>query len=186
MKPELPDLMKTIPSLVLSVLILSSLAAPALGEDTAPPLKEGASVVGKPGENPLYTVKFEGGRMAHFAELWKKGIPSDSIVMTESAERPRLPAFEIRYARLDEVARSVAFLSDGALTIEVVEGNQTTPRNIWRIGTAASKAASVKMRAVAAPNLFASEERVKSLLEESAMLEQLRLRAIEEVGRGDG
>jgi len=171
----------------LSALAVLWMVPAVLGEDNVPAVKEEATVVGRPGENPLYTVKFEGGRMGHFAELWKKAIPSDSLVITESAERPRLPAFEIRNARLNEVARSIAFLSEGALTIEVVEGSSTTPGNIWRIGTGGGKAAAaVKMRAVAAPNLFASEERVNGLLKEGELLEDARLATIEQLGKAEG
>jgi hypothetical protein len=74
---------------------------------------------------------------------------------------------------LKELGRSIAFLSQGALAVEVVPAEYATTATLWRIGTPSSAdGPSVKMRAVAAPYLFRSgETTVAHLLEAAEKIE---------------
>ena len=94
--------------------------------------------------------------------------------MTRPAEDVKFPPFEIRNVRLDELARSIAFLSQGALTVEVAD--QMGYGKIWRIGT--PEAPTFKMRAVAVPHLFADAARVQALVESAQRTDRLRLELV--------
>ena len=133
----------------------------------------------------LYSIKFNGGRTEELASLWREALPNDNFVMTESAERPILPPFELHNARLVDIARSIAFLSEGALTVEVRERDATTPGNIWRIGTPSSSSPpfAVGMRAVAAPHLFADHDNVQRLLKEAEQIENDRIDLTRSLGK---
>ncbi len=124
----------------------------------------------------FYSMKFDGGPMHHLKQVWKDAFTNDNFVMTESAKNVMLPPFEILNVRLTEVAQSIAFLSQGALTVEVVDQFAVSAGNIWRIGTpTAAEASTVRMRAVAAPYLFTGKDTVKRLLEAADKIERERL-----------
>jgi hypothetical protein len=75
------------------------------------------------------------------------------------------------------MAQSIAFLSQGALTVEVVDQFAVSAGNIWRIGTpTAAEASTVRMRAVAAPYLFGDTDTLKRLLEAAEKIERERLK----------
>ena len=139
----------------------------------------------------LYTLELkEAGsvRTVHDLKvLWCRAFTNDSFVITEMAERVRLPGFEVRNVRLAELARSVEFLSQGALTVEVAEGNASGEGNTWRIGTrSAADTAAVKMRAVAAPHVFASAKSVENLLRSAASMDRHRIESLEVSLHRDG
>ena len=135
----------------------------------------------------LYTMQFnKHGQCANLKALWCGTFTNDSFVITEAAELVYLPRFEVRNVRLAELARSVEFLSEGVLTVEVAEGGSSAEGNIWRIGTrSAGEAPVVKTRAVAAPHIFASEERVNNLLGSVDKME-LELREYQRVSEAMG
>jgi hypothetical protein len=145
-----------------------------------PPAKEkpaNASVDRNPNLGSFYSMKFDGGSMTHLKQVWKEAFTNDNFVMTESARNMRLPPFEILNVRLTEVARSIAFLSQGALTVEVVDQSAVPAGNIWRIGTpTAAETSTVRMRAVATPYLFGGgTATLKRLLEAADKIERERL-----------
>ncbi len=122
----------------------------------------------------LYSVSFEGGPIRYFKPLWTNAFTNDNFLITSSAERVELPAFQMRDMTLPELARSIAFLSQGALSVEVVERNVDLPGNIWRVARPSMETLSrnVKMRAVAAPRLFASDDTLKRFLGEVDMVQR--------------
>lgn len=124
----------------------------------------------------FYSMKFDGGPMHRLKQVWKDAFTNDNFVMTKSAENVMLPPFEILNVRLTEMAQSIAFLSQGALTVEVVDQFAVSAGNIWRIGTpTAEEASTVRMRAVTAPYLFAGTDTLRSLLEAADKIERERL-----------
>ncbi len=111
----------------------------------------------------LYSMKFDGGSVLRLQATVENAFPEDNFLYTGSASSGRLPSFEIRNVRLAELARSIAFLSEGTLTVEVVPRDTTMPGNIWRISGPASSnpLSAVTMRAVAAPRLIGNPDRLK-------------------------
>lgn len=126
----------------------------------------------------LYTMRFDGSELATLRDALRRAFPEDTVVLSASAERQQLPAFEVRNVLLSELARTIEFLSEGHLRVEVVEKDDNMPGNIWRIASnsPASTAKGVKMRAVATPHLFADEKLAAQIeLDVLSELEHLRL-----------
>jgi hypothetical protein len=115
----------------------------------------------------LYSMNFEGGSVGALKSVWMNSFTNDNFLITPSAEGVNLRAFQIRDMTLTELARSIAFLSQGALTVGVVEHSVGVPGNIWRVSRPSPEALSqkVKIRAVAAPHLFANKEALSRFLE---------------------
>ena len=132
-----------------------------------PPAK--AWSVGSEKGGSLYSMNFEGGSVRDLKRVWMNAFTDDNFLSTASAERVDLPAFQMRDMSLSELGRSIAFLSQGALTVEVVERNGSLPGNIWRVGRTSPEALSstIKMRAVAAPHLFANHDMLKRFLDDA-------------------
>ena len=151
-------------ALLAAVIVVPTVHAQA---EEPPPAK--AWSVGSEKGGRLYSVSFEGGLIRYFKPLWTKAFTNDNFLITSSAELVELPAFQMRDMTLPELARSIAFLSQGALTVEVVERNVGVPGNIWRVARPSQEALSqkVKMRAVAAPHLFANEDTLSRFLKEA-------------------
>ena len=118
----------------------------------------------------LYTMKFDGGGIPELCDRLRTSMPGDSLVVSASAQGIELPGFELRNVRLAEIGRTMEFLSEGRLRVEVVEKDNPASGNIWRIGcrNAAEAAIPIKMRSVAAPHLFADEKQLKEVLEAAA------------------
>lgn len=132
--------------------------------------------VGGPHVNPLfYTVNFPGGSVADFAAFWRTNVnENDNFIIIERVRNVHIPPFNVRSARLAELARSIEFLSEGRLAVVVVEKDFQNSANLWRIGgAAASGVVPLKMRAVAAPLIFHSNQ-VPSILETAERLDQER------------
>jgi hypothetical protein len=176
-----------LPSLAIAAILAALALAPTLhaqpaGQQPPPPT---SSAKEKPANawmerishgGSFYSMKFDGGPMHRLKQVWKDAFTNDNFVMTKSAEDVFLPPFEILNVRLTEVAQSIAFLSQGALTVEVVDQFETAAGNIWRIGTpTATEASTVRMRAVAAPYLFTGKDTVTRLLKAADRIEQERL-----------
>jgi hypothetical protein len=96
-----------------------------------------------------------------------------------------MSAFELRNVRIAEIGRTVEFLTKDEYKVEIVEG---PAGNIWRIGPVneTAKVAAVKMRAVAAPSLFADEKALADIQEAAEAMDVLRLQlaAVSIGGRG--
>jgi hypothetical protein len=134
----------------------------------------------------LYTVKFDGGTITELCSLLREAFPKDNLVVSNAGQRIELPAFELRNVRLAEIGRTMEFLCEGQLSVEVVEMDGDTSGNIWRIGrkNPADTAASTKMRSVAAPNLFAPKERLEAILKAAEEMEMERVRSSVKLGNG--
>jgi hypothetical protein len=133
------------------------------------------------GGQTSYSMKFDGGTMRRLKQVWKETFTNDNFVMTESAGNVQLPPFELLNSNVKELARSIAFLSQGALVVEVVPAEYAITATVWRIGTPSiADGPSVKMRAVAAPYLFRSgETKVAHLLEAAEKIENDRRNYLE-------
>ena len=114
----------------------------------------------------FYSMSFEGGHLSDLKRLWTNAFPSDNFLINFPEKSVDLPAFQLRDMTLPELARSIAFLSQGAFAIEVVEQKDGLPGNIWRISRPSRDALSdsLKMRAVSAPRLFANERTLERFL----------------------
>src|SRR5260221_9205271 len=124
----------------------------------------------------LYSMRFDGSNLLMLQDTLRRAFPKDSVVLSASAESAHLSAFEIRNVRLTELARTIEFLSDGRLSVEVVEKDGDTPGNVWRIAgkNPAVAAAATKMRSVAAPHLFADEKKLDRFHADADEMERQR------------
>jgi len=156
--------LKTRRAALLAALIL----APTVRSQAVEPPPAKAWSVGSEKSGSLYSMNFEGGSVSALKRVWMSAFTNDNFLITASAERVDLPAFQMRDMSLTELARSIAFLSQGALTAEVVERNASLPGNIWRVARPSWETLShtVKMRAVAAPRLFANDDTLSRFLKE--------------------
>lgn len=133
--------------------------------------------------NPkFYTLNFDRGNVLKLSGGLRKAFPNDNFVVSESVERLELPGFDLRNARLTEIGRTIEFLSDGQLRVEIAENAGSG--NIWRIGPVqkSSQAAAAKMRSVAAPNLFSSKEALDEIQNAAEEMERMRLNMIDREG----
>ena len=167
------------------------LAPSLLAQSTTPQPPPAASA---PQSAPrLYSMKFEGSHLAAFAEQLKAAFPKDNVVVSPAALNLRLSLdpFEIRDVTLNELGKTIEFLSDGWLSVDVVEGGGTTTGNIWRIGRKSSPTTTgplkIKTRSVAAPQLFADKQKIERLIKDAEMLENLRIEGLVDSARnGNG
>ncbi len=134
----------------------------------------------------LYTLKFDGGSTSKLRDSLREEFPSDNVVLSESVGRLGLPGFELRNVRLTEIGRTIEFLGEGQLRVEVTENAGSG--NLWLIGprNPAEAAATVKMRSVAAPNLFANEKALAEIQVAAEDLERRRIDKAEVSGRARG
>jgi hypothetical protein len=183
--------MKATTSILMAALMTCLPNINGQGEGQPPPAaagKEGtvwlSSEDGKGGPR-LYSMKFKGGLTTELKELWTGVFTNDNFIITKSVEQVVLPAFEIRNVSLSELARSIQFLSEGVLVVNVGERDSRRGNN-WQVGANLSeKLSSVKMRAVAAPSLFADTNAVDRLLRSVHEAEDFRRRFSEEFGAGE-
>ena len=128
----------------------------------------------------IYTMTFQSGSINDLKRLWMENFKEDNFLINFSGNPNPvvLPAFQIGHVTLSELARSIAFLSNGALTVEVVEKSASLPVNIWRVTQVSPKALaeSVRIRAVAAPHIFTNAATLGRFLEDA---EQVQRRIIE-------
>lgn len=141
----------------------------------------------QPGTTLLYSMKFSGGSVESLEHEMKAAFPKDNVIFTPSARNVRmnLDEFEIRDARLKELAKTIEFLTDGKLIVEVTEDSATA--NIWRIGSRLAMTPptlfQLKMRSVAAPHLFRDKEKAVKVKKDAEDLEQFRLKRVLESSR---
>ncbi len=198
-------------TLAVLALFAAIFPAPELNAQIAapfrPPTKEepAKAWIGRIADGGLfYSMKFDGGPMVRLKQVWTNAFTNDNFLIVASAENVDLPRFEIRDVLLPELARSIAFLSQGVLTVEVVDqsslihhshqvaGNEDEAAeiikkiieaknggNIWRITASSTEAPTVKMRAVAAPHLFPGTGNITRLVKAAETLEQERLKLVQ-------
>lgn len=136
----------------------------------------------------LYSVSFEGGYINDLKRLWTNAFTSDNFLMNIPDRSVELPAFQLRDMTLPELGRSIAFLSRGAVTVEVVERNETQPGNIWRVArhSLENLSQSIKMRAVPAPRIFANESSLERFLVDVEMVQRRMLETFYELRKTEG
>lgn len=140
----------------------------------------------------LFTMRFRGSSLLMLQDTLARAFPKDNVVLAASAENVRLPSFELRDVQLSELARTIEFLSEGRLSVEVVQkdtmrmvplpGNAPYDQGyIWRIAAKRSPAAAapVKMRSVAAPHLFSDEKKLERVQKDAQDMEKMRLGIVE-------
>ena len=130
---------------------------------------------GTPSGEMFHSLKFDGGTVSKLHDSLRREFPSDNFVLSESVERLGLPGFELRNVRLVEIGRTIEFLSEGQLGVEVAAN--AGAGNIWRIGrkNPAEISATVKMRSVAAPNLIANPKALEGILQAAEEMEMDRI-----------
>jgi len=81
-----------------------------------------------------------------------------------------VPEFTVRNVRLGEVAKSLGFVTEGKLVVEMVDQMSGGDANIWRVKLADQTATDqLKTRACAVPNLLAgskARDRVEAIVEQ--------------------
>lgn len=127
----------------------------------------------------LYNLKFDGGPTSKLSDSLKAQFPGDNVVLSESVARLDMPNFELRNVKIEEIARTIEFLGEGNLSVEVTDNAGSG--NVWLIGrkNPAEAAATVKLRSVAAPNLFANE---KALIEIQIAADDLEMKRLSITG----
>lgn len=166
----------------------SLLFAPGLRAQSDEP-KLVPTEVANPGSVRLYSLTFSGGSVEDLETELKAAFPNDNVVVTPTARHIRLSMgnFELRDVRLSEVAKTIEFISDSKLLVEVSENEETILGNTWRIGnqlaTTPASLFQLKMRSVAAPHLFGKKDGAESVREAAQNLEAGRLKRILESTR---
>lgn len=144
------------------------------GEPVTAALQKGGEA--KPAKEEFYTLKFDGGEVRDMNDVLRKQLSAENVVIAgESLMRMRMPAFELRNVRLAEIARTIEFLGEGNLQVEVAENAGSG--DLWRIGRKNTDEASttIKMRSVAAPHLFADEKALADIQDVANDVEMKRL-----------
>lgn len=152
-------------ALVVAGILLSPTPTHAQATPKPTPDSTASSVAGAKG-GKLYSMSFAGGSIGDLQQLWTRAFTNDNFLVNFSDPSLQLPPFQVRDMTLPELARSIAFLGRGAFAVEVVERNESLPGNIWRVARPSQEALSqnYKMRAIAAPHLFASPDTLERFL----------------------
>jgi len=157
--------------LLLTVAIISLSLSAALRADTNTPA---ATVSRTPSAilkgTSVYSIRFPGGTASDFFNLMRSnGFASDTILFAGRAGEVWVPDFTVRNVRLLEVAKSIGFVTEGKLVVEMVEQMSGGDANIWRVKLADQTAPDqLKTRACAVPNLLAgpkASERVLAIVD---------------------
>ena len=153
---------------------------------TKDPLSGKDLPINQPSREKLYTLKFDGGSISKLGDALQAQFPTDNVVVSWSVGKVQLPIFELRNLRPSELGRTIEFLGEGQLRVEVTENADSG--TLWLIGpkNPAEAAATVKMRSVAAPNLFANERALADILMATEDLERRRLDMADVTGNARG
>jgi hypothetical protein len=102
----------------------------------------------------VYSIKFPGGNAGEFFDFLRtNGFASDNILFAGRAATIHVPPFAVRHVRLKDVAKSLELVTEGRITVEVVEKGEQSDENIWRVK--ASEAASpIRTKTCPMPNFF--------------------------------
>jgi hypothetical protein len=119
----------------------------------------------------VYSIRFQGGTASKFfGFLRTNGFAGDTVLFAGDAGKVYIPSFAVRNVRLKEVAKSVEFVSEGKLNVEIVEQGMSSDVNVWRIKLAEPTASGqLKTKACAVPYLLTGKkekERVTQIVEE--------------------
>ena len=144
----------------------------------------------QPGSAKLYSMKFSGGSVEDLEKQLKAAFPKDNVVVSGSSKlmtMPNLGDFEVRDVQLKELGRTVEFLSDSKLIVEVTESENGATGNTWRIGNRLANTPpslfKLQMRSVAAPYLSKDTDKAPRVKQAAETLEAERLKRILETTR---
>jgi hypothetical protein len=117
----------------------------------------------------VYSIRFPGGKMSDFFTFLRtNGFSNDTILFAGESRRVHLPAFTVSNLQLKEVAKSIEFVAEGRITVELVEAHEAG-NNIWRIKPAGlTLPGALKTRSCAVPHLLSrqtGEKGVRELLD---------------------
>jgi hypothetical protein len=104
----------------------------------------------------VYSISFPGGTASEFFKFMRtNGFANDTILFAGRADEVYVPDFTVRNVRLKEVAKSVEFVTEGKLVVEMVEQLEAGDVNIWRVKLADRTSGSqLKTKACALPHLL--------------------------------
>lgn len=136
---------------------------------------------------PVYSIRFPGGSTSGFFNLMRSnGFASDTILFAGRASEVWVPEFTVRNVRLKEVAKSIEFVTEGKLKVEMVDETDGSEVRIWRIKLADQTAADqLKTRACAVPNLLAGPKANDRVLAIVDRVRETLARAAMEMSRGE-
>jgi hypothetical protein len=120
---------------------------------------------------PVYSIRFPGGTASEFFKFMRtNGFANDTILFAGRADEVDVPSFTVRDVRLKEVAKSLEFVTEGKLVVEMVEQLEAGDANIWRVKLADRTSASqLKTKACAVPHLLVgpkAKERLRNIVQE--------------------
>lgn len=135
-------------------------------------------------------MKFNGGSVEALAKELKAAFPKDNVVVSFSLQNlsgHKISEFEVRDVRLKELGRTIEFLSEGKLIVEVVESEDGAAGNIWRIGSHLGNnppsVFTLQIRSVVAPYLFRDKEKADRVGKDAQNAEAGRLKRMLETIR---
>jgi len=104
----------------------------------------------------VYSIRFPGGRISDFfAFMRTNGFAGDTVLFAGDAGRVYLPEFSVSNVQLKEVAKSIEFVTESKIVVDLVEPPLAGDANVWRIkpmdGTSGDQ---LKTRACAVPHLL--------------------------------
>jgi hypothetical protein len=135
-----------------------------LTERPAPPsrpVSSGNSVMVK--NATVYSIQFPGGTAGDFFEFLRtNGFVSDNVLFAGKAASTQISSFTLRHVRLTDIGKALELLSEGRLSVEVVEKGEQSDENIWRIKVAPDTA-KVVTRSCAMPHFLRRPDAVDRL-----------------------
>ena len=149
---------------------------PASQNEVKPARQPSESVLSPnhPAREKSYSLKFKGGETWDLNYALREQLSAENVVVSDSVRPVRMPAFELRNVRLSEIGRTIEFLSEGQLRVEISENAGSG--HVWLIGrlNPAEAAATVKTRSVAAPHIFADEKALTDIRNAAEEMEMNR------------
>jgi len=103
----------------------------------------------------VYSIKFPGGTAGEFFDfLMTNGFSGDNILFAgKAAAAMVVRPFAVKHVRLKDVAKSLELVTEGRLTVEVVEKGEQSDENIWRVKVSET-ASPIRTKTCAMPNYF--------------------------------
>jgi len=153
--------------LTLPLLLLGTGAAQAQAQTkTNPPTAPGKDRPVTSGDSTMvrnarvYSIQFPGGSAENFFEFLRtNGFPSDNVLFAGQAALVHVPPFAVRHVRLLDVGKALELVTEGKLSVEVVEKGEQSDENIWRI-KASPDAANITSRTIAMPRFFSRPDAI--------------------------
>ncbi len=131
----------------------------------------------------VYSIKFPGGTAAEFFEFLRtNGFANDNVLFAGKAASVSIPAFSVKNVRLKDVAKSLDLISEGRLSVEVVEKGEESDENIWRIKPSEG-ASPLRTKTCPMPSFFRNPGAPKRISGIVDSVEQVVARELEHSGR---